>query len=74
MKVENINETTIKTSVGDLVVKKQCDDEYPGALIYLGEELYARIEFYEDTKELRLTAYNDESDEPFIAETLKTFN
>ena len=72
--IDNIKEMKIQTSQGTLKAKLQEDEDFPGVLISLGDELYARVEFYEDTKELRLIAYNDVDEQPAIAETLKSFN
>ena len=73
IKPKKVNEIAVETSRGTLIAKAQHDQDFPGILLYLGEELYARLEVYEEDKELRLIAYNDVEEEPTILQTLKVF-
>lgn len=63
----------VNTSKGALKAVVSNDENYPGLLLYLGEELYGAIELYEEEQELRLRAYNDVEDEPILTQVLKQF-
>lgn len=73
--MNNINEKeiSVETSKGMLTAKVQTDTDFPGILISLDDELYARVELYEEDGLLRLIGYNDIQDEPIVLETLKEF-
>lgn len=71
--IMNAKEISVKTSKGQLRAVASHDEDYPGILLYLGEELYGALEMYEEDGLLRLRGYNDSSEEPIILETLKGF-
>lgn len=68
-------EIIVQTSQGELkAVTSLMDDNYPGIKVYLGNELFACIEMYEEDGILRAHLYDDENQEPIVSKTLLDTN